>query len=417
MSDPSKPTADTSRNPVSRRSILVTGTAAIAGVALQSPEAGAVQMVEPIKSTKGGTDIGPRDPTRDAENPDVLVPPSTDRGLVPNLRFSFAAAHMNLQDGGWSREVTQRELPVATEMAGVNMRLKTGGVRELHWHKQAEWSIMLAGNARITAVDNDGKNFIADVAAGDLWYFPAGLPHSIQGLGPDGCEFLLAFPDGAFSESSTFLLSEVFARTPKDVLSANFGVPEDAFDRIPKEQLFIFEAPVPGPIESDAIASPQGAVPRSMILRKWDQKTDDGPGGTVRIVDTRNFPIATEVAAAIVEVAPKSMREIHWHPNADEWQYYLSGTGRMTVFASQDSSRTFDFRAGDVGYVPKSMSHYVQNTGEVPLKFLELFRSPRFEDVSLNQWLVLTPAQLVKSHLGLDQSTIDHLSKNKKPIV
>jgi oxalate decarboxylase len=374
-------------------------------------------MPEPIKSTKGGTDIGPRDPTRDAENPDVLVPPSTDKGLVPNLRFSFADAHMNLQDGGWSREVTQRELPVATEMAGVNMRLKTGGVRELHWHKQAEWSIMLAGNARITAVDNDGKNFIADVAVGDLWYFPAGIPHSIQGLGTDGCEFLLAFPDGSFSESSTFLLSEVFARTPKDVLSANFGVPENAFERIPKEQLFIFEAPVPGSIENDAVASPQGAVPRSMILRASDQRADKGPGGTVRIVDTRNFPIATEVAAAIVEVAPKSMREIHWHPNADEWQYYLSGTGRMTVFASQDSSRTFDFRAGDVGYVPKSMSHYVQNTGDVPLKFLELFRSPRFEDVSLNQWLALTPAQLVKSHLGLDQNTIDRLNKTKKPIV
>src|ERR1700761_8022283 len=81
-------------------------------------------MPEPIKSTKGGTDIGPRDPTRDAENPDVLVPPSTDKGLVPNLRFSFADAYMNLQDGGWSREVTQRELPVATEMAGVNMRSK-----------------------------------------------------------------------------------------------------------------------------------------------------------------------------------------------------------------------------------------------------------------------------------------------------
>jgi oxalate decarboxylase len=181
--------------------------------------------------------------------------------------------------------------------------------------------------------------------------------------------------------------------------------------------LFIFEAPVPGPIESDAIASPEGAVPRSMILRAADQNGVSLPGGTVRVVDTRNFPIATEVAAAIVEVAPKSMREIHWHPNADEWQYYLSGTGRMTVFASQDSSRTFDFRAGEVGYVPKSMSHYVQNIGDAPLKLLELFRSPRFEDVSLNQWLALTPAQLVKSHLGLDQSTIDHLSESKKPIV
>jgi oxalate decarboxylase len=78
---------------------------------------------------------------------------------------------------------------------------------------------------------------------------------------------------------------------------------------------------------------------------------------------------------------------------------------------------TFDFRAGDVGYVPKSMSHYVENTGDVPLKFLELFRSNRFQDVSLNQWLALTPALLVKPHLGLDQSTIDHFSKSKKVIV
>jgi oxalate decarboxylase len=163
----------------------LTSTAAVAAAATESHAAGAHEMTEPIKATKatkGATDLGPRDQVRDAENPDILVPPSTDKGLVPNLRFSFADAHMNLQDGGWSREVTQRELPIATEMAGVNMRLKTGGVRELHWHKQAEWSIMLAGNARITAVDNDGKSFIADVQAGDLWYFPAGIPHSIQGL-------------------------------------------------------------------------------------------------------------------------------------------------------------------------------------------------------------------------------------------
>jgi oxalate decarboxylase len=404
-------------DPISRRSVLLTSAAVITAAATETHALGANQMPEPIEMTKGGTDLGPRDAVRDAENPDILTPPSTDKGLVPNLRFSFADAHMNLQDGGWSREVTQRELPIATEMAGVNMRLKTGGVRELHWHKQAEWSIMLAGNARITAVDNDGKSFIADVQAGDLWYFPAGIPHSIQGLGPDGCEFLLAFPDGSFSESSTFLLSEVFARTPKVILSKNFGVAENAFDRIPKEQLFIFEAPVPGPLESDAVPNPLGVVPLNMISRAADQKITRAPGGTVRIVDTGNFPIATEVAAAIVEVAPNSMREIHWHPNADEWQYYISGRGRMTVFASQDSSRTFDFRAGDVGYVPKSMSHYIENTGDLPLKFLELFRSSRFQDVSLNQWLALTPALLVKSHLGLDQSTIDHLSKSKKVIV
>src|ERR1700761_9212164 len=234
MSKSSDPGTDRSRNAVDRRLVLRAGTGAIAGVAIQSRTAGADEISQPIKNGKGGTDLGPRDQVRDAENPDILTPPSTDKGLVPNLRFSFSDAHMELKDGGWSREVTQRELPAATELAGVNMRLKTGGVRELHWHKQAEWSLMLAGNARITAVDNDGKNFIADIKEGDLWYFPAGIPHSIQGLGPDGCEFLLAFPDGTFSESSTFLLSEVF-RTPKEVLAKNFGVPENAFDRIPKE--------------------------------------------------------------------------------------------------------------------------------------------------------------------------------------
>ena len=59
---------------------------------------------------------------------------------------------------------------------------------------------------------------------------------------------------------------------------------------------------------------------------------------------------------------------------------------RMTVFVSQDASRTFDFRAEDGGYVPRSMSHYVQNTDDGPLKFLERFRSPRLEDFSFNQW-------------------------------
>src|ERR671936_297302 len=117
--------------------------------------------------------------------------------------------------GGWAREVTTRELPVAKDLAGVNMRLKPGGIRELHWHQEAEWAYMIAGTARVTAVQPDGSNFLDDVATGDLWYFPAGVPHSIQGL-EDGCEFLLVFDDGGFSEDATFLLSDWFAHTPRD---------------------------------------------------------------------------------------------------------------------------------------------------------------------------------------------------------
>src|SRR4051812_40143004 len=131
--------------------------------------------------------------------PDIFVPPPTDHGTVANLKFPFAASHIRLERGGWTRQVTERELGISKEIAGVDMRLNTGGVRELHWHKAAEWAYMLYGRPRIPAVDEEGRQFVDDVGVGDLWYFPKGIPHSIQGLGPDGCEFLLVFDDG-FSE-------------------------------------------------------------------------------------------------------------------------------------------------------------------------------------------------------------------------
>jgi oxalate decarboxylase len=91
----------------------------------------------------GALDLGPRDVMRDLENPDMLIPPDTDAGLIPNLKFSFSDAHMTLNHGSWSREVTIRELPIATTLAGVNMALTPGGVREMHWHSQTEWAYVL----------------------------------------------------------------------------------------------------------------------------------------------------------------------------------------------------------------------------------------------------------------------------------
>jgi oxalate decarboxylase len=188
-----------------RRTLIAAAAAVAAGAASAQNRA-----PQPVEGNKGAPVLGPRNPERETENSDLVQPPATDNGSVPNLRFAFSDTHVKIREGGWSREVTQRELPVATTIAGVNMRLTAGGVRELHWHKEAEWSFMIAGNARITAADNDGHNFVADVAAGDLWYFPPGIPHSIQGLQPDGCEFLLAFPSGSFSEDSTFAITDLF---------------------------------------------------------------------------------------------------------------------------------------------------------------------------------------------------------------
>jgi oxalate decarboxylase len=375
---------------------------------------------EPIRDGTGASIMGPRNLPVERENPALLASPYTDAGTIPNLKFSYAAARNRLLTGGWAREITERELPVAKTLAGVNMRLKPGGIRELHWHKEAEWAYMLAGRARITAVDQEGRNFIDDVGAGDLWNFPAGIPHSIQGL-EQGCEFLLVFDDGSFSENETFLISDWFAHTPRDVLAKNFGVSESAFRDIPldgEHSRYIFDGALPPELVADVVPSPAGIVPTSFTHRLLEQEPIKAAGGQVRIVDSSNFPAASTIAAALVEVDPGAMRELHWHPNTDEWQYYISGKGRMTVFASSGKARTFDFQGGDVGYIPFAMGHYVENTGDEPLRFLEMFRSDRFADVSLSQWMALTPPELVRAHLNLDQATMDAIARAAdKPII
>jgi oxalate decarboxylase len=373
---------------------------------------------QPIRGDEGATILGPQNRPLQSQNPDALAPPSTDAGNLPNLKFSFSDANTRLTKGGWARQVTVEELPIATTMAGVDMRLKPGAIRELHWHNTDEWAIMLAGNARVTLVDTEGRNFIGDVGKEDLWFFPAGLPHSIQAL-DQGCEFLLVFDDGHFSEFDTFLICDWFTHTPTEVLAKNFGVPESAFANIPpdlEQQRYIFPAAVPGSLSSQTVSSPYGTIPHSATYRLSQQKAVECPGGRVKVADSSNFPI-TNIAAGLVEIDPGAMRELHWHPNADEWQFYISGQGRMTVFAANGVANTFDYQAGDVGYVPRPMGHYIENTGSSPVRFLEMFANPHFESVSLDQWMALIPRELLRAHLPLDNRTLDALSKQQRLVV
>lgn len=398
-----------------RKFIGVASTALLAGKAAgQSPEN---QQTPGSPAHRGANEEQPGaiNSALDAENPSSVWPPETDNGTVHPFKYSFSLAHKRIESGGWTRQVTARELPISKTIAGVEMRLTAGGVRELHWHVSAEWAIMLYGKARITAVDQDGRSFVSDVGEGDLWLFPKGVPHSIQGLGPDGYKFLLVFDDGNFDEFQTFLITDWMAHTPKEVLANNFSLPEATFSKVPKKELFIFQANLPGDLkkEQNYAAEVTGTVPRRFDFKPSDIKPlKVTAGGEVKIIDSKNFPV-TPIAAAIVRLKPGGLRELHWHPNQDEWQYYISGKGRMTVFAAGTHARTMDFEEGDVGYVLQSNPHYIENTGDSDLVFLEMFKSDHYEDISLADWMAHTPALLVSQHLGIDQSVIEAIPKDK----
>jgi oxalate decarboxylase len=289
------------------------------------------------------------------------------------------------------------------------MRLTAGGIREMHWHQAGEWAIMTYGSCRVTVLDNQGRPYVADVSAGDLWYFPSGAPHSLQGLGPDGCEFVICFDDGQANEFNTLLLSDWIAHTPPEILAKNFGVPVESFAKIPLQNLWIFQGTVPGSLAADQASSYRDAdvalYPFTYSLGS-SKPVKSTRNGEIRIADTSNFTASATIAVALVTVKPGGMREMHWHPNADEWQYYLAGRARMTLFNSGPNATTIDFTPGDVGYVKRNFGHYIENTGDTDLQFIEVFRTAHYEEVSLSDWLTHTPPALVAQHLNVAPEVI-----------
>jgi oxalate decarboxylase len=411
---------------LSRRDVLVATatTAMMTPASAQQPTFGnpdqPPQGAMNAKNPASLTHPGPQNTAIGNQFPSAQSPPATDVGDLPMFWASFNNAPKRIQNGGWARQVTQADFAIAETISGVDMRLTAGGIREMHWHLAAEWGFVSYGNCRVTILDEAGRAYVADVTQGDVWYFPAGLPHSLQGLDPDGCEFLLAFDDGKATEFNTLLLTDWLAHTPPDILAENFGVSAETFSNIPLHQLYIFQGKLPGALDADraVVKAPEGFPPNPFTFSLGSmQPTRQTKGGEVRIVDSRNFTVSKTIAAALVTVHPGGLREMHWHPNADEWQYWIKGKGRMTVFNTGPKAVTMDFNPGDVGYVKRSNGHYIKNVGDTDLQFLEVLRSAYFADVSLSDWLTHTPPALVAQHLNVNEETIAKFPNNKPEIM
>jgi oxalate decarboxylase len=381
-----------------------------------TPPTGAVNATNPASLT----DPGPQSPAIADQFPASVSPPATSTNDLPQFWASFNNAPKRIQNGGWARQVTQSDFQISEQIAGVNMRLTSGGIRELHWHEFAEWAYVTYGTCRITVLDPVLEQaYVADVNEGELWIFPSGYPHSLQGVGPDGCEFIIAFNEGRASEFSTLLVTDFVAHTPPDILAQNFQVPANTFSRAPLWDRYIFQSELPGPLAADqaAVLTPQGPPknPFSFSLKGVKDKPfyREGPGGTVQIADSRNFLANTYVASSLVTLVPGGLRELHWHPNADEWAYLIKGRAQIGVFTAGPKAQTQNFNPGDIAVIKRNTGHYIKNLANTELKYLEVFRSPYFQDVSLSDWLTRTPPAMVAATFNIDPAVIAKWPKDK----
>ena len=343
------------------------------------------------------------------------TPPVLAGAQLPSFRFQLGAVAPKSWNGGWAKEATVAEFPVSEKLAGVLMSLNPGGLRELHWHANAaEWAYVIKGQCRVTTINPQGQSQIADFAAGDVWYFPRGFGHSIQGIGAEDCLFVLVFDNGYFSEFGTFSISDWVGHTPPEVLAKNFGVPASTFANFPKREVYIAKGPVPPPLPADPAPGTINPGTLTHRYRLLAQRPDTYPGGTNRLVSQREFPISTTITGALMRIKPGGMRELHWHPNADEWQYYIGGRARMSVFGSNGRVRTEEFNAGDVGYVPQGYGHYIENAGSADLELLIVLNNGNYESISLANWIGANPHLLLATNFEVPESTFkDFLTRDR----
>jgi oxalate decarboxylase len=336
---------------------------------------------------------------------------------LPPFRFALGAQPTKSFPGGWAKEATVAEFPVSEKLAGVLMQLGPGGLREPHWHANAaEWAYVLKGRCRVTTIDPKGHSEIADFGSGDVWYFPRGHGHSIQGLGPEDCLFILVFDNGYFSEFGTFSITDWLGHTPPDVLAKNFGVPARLFEQFPKREVYIAQGPVPPPLPTDPSA---GSLNSGALTHRYPllaHKPETFTGGTMRVVSEQEFPISATMTGALLQIKPGALRELHWHPNADEWQYYVAGRARMTVFGSHGRARTEEFGLGDVGYVPQGYGHYIENIGDQDLEVLLVLNNGTYESISVTAWFAGTPPLLLETNFGVPSGTFANFPRQEMPM-
>jgi oxalate decarboxylase len=373
------------------RRMFLGATAAVAGLAAASAEVGA--------------DIGA------INKPDPLL----DGKELPTFRFALEESEGKVIGGNSAREATVKQLPISKGIAGVSMRLEPGGMRELHWHATAaEWAYVIEGRCRTTVIAPSGDSETNDFEPGDIWYFPRGHGHSIQALGDKPCHFVLVFDNGYFSEFGTFSVTDWLGHAPKSLLSKNLGLPESAFDKFPKEEVYFARGKMP---PADPAPPHQGKLRTSPETHKYrmmaQQPNSIHRGGREWRVGQDKFPISTTVTGVILDLEPGALRELHWHPNADEWQYVLRGQVDVTMFGSHGRFRIETLPKGYVGYIPQGYGHSVENKGKDPARLLIAFNTGHYQAIDLSVWLASNPDYLLRDNFGVPEAVIERLPKGR----
>ncbi|HEV2341627.1 MAG TPA: cupin domain-containing protein [Candidatus Acidoferrales bacterium] len=346
--------------------------------------------------------------------------PQSGKKHEPLLPFKYDIEKTEgwVGEAGSAKEANVDEFPVSQSIAGVSMRLKPGGLRELHWHAiAAEWAFIISGNVRATVISPNGQAEQSDFGPGDVWYFPQGHGHAIQCLGPEEAHFILVFDNGHFSEFGTFSITDWVAHTAAGVVSRNLGLPPAVVATLPKSELYITPGKIPPPIPEELRGGDPDSNQFPHKFRLGAHKPSQFSGGTERVVSSVEFPIQKTLTGALMDLKPGALREMHWHPNADEWQYYISGRARVGIFGAHGRVLTDEFEPGQIAFIQQGFGHYIEQLGNEPTRILILFNSGVYQEISISSFLASNPPGIIADNFKLTRDEVAKLPKSYQGIL
>jgi oxalate decarboxylase len=365
------------------------------------------ELLGSAAAVAGGLVTGP------VSRPNGSAEDAPPRSGPNSFKFRLEAEKPHLYPGGLSRGASARNFPISKNIAGVSMRLDPGAMREMHWHANAaEWGFYLTGRARITIVSPNGQWETVECGPRDLAYIPRGYGHYIQNISHEECRFILVFDSGYFDEFSTFSVTAWMASTPRNVLAQNLRVPESALASIPKKEVYM----TPGAVPTEQLllegrTAGISNVPATHRFSLSNVLPIVHAGGDIRLSTVENWPVSNTICGGTMTINPHALRELHWHPNADEWDYFIKGNTRITVFSPYGEVHAVEYGPGDVAYIPQGYGHYIENSGDDEVEFLIAFNSGSYEEISLTDWISMSPPQVVATNFNLPVSTIEEMRR------
>lgn len=318
------------------------------------------------------------------------------------LRFSELEPQ-NASEAGFRLIATKKNFPVLQGMSIYKLVLQAGGVREPHWHANAdELGYVVTGKVLVSfyADGNCRESFVAE--KGEAFFIPSGALHAIENLGEERSELILQF---SHEEPEDFELATSVNMFTDAVLGNTWGKKGSYFQTLKRP----IEAKVIGRTQKREVSRDSSYASSYRFSLKASSPSIANEGGAARVARHNVWQALKRQALYLLDLTGTGMREPHWHPETAELGYVTSGKGRMSILSPNGAVDTYEMVEGDVYFIPKAYPHHIENLGTTPLQILVFFDQPMPQDIGFTASVKSFSNELLASSLNCPKPLVEGL--------